>query len=110
MVSKPYRVGDRHPQHRDEVAILWTQGASFRSMLFVQPMHGCSNVAPRERKLDTESSLPDSGRPTGRPARVYRLPPDGFAGAPPLDWLANGEAGAASFGFSFLGFFASRLP
>src|SRR5689334_8043020 len=79
-------------------------------MLFVQPMHGCSNVAPQERKLDTESSSPDRGRPTGRPARVYRLPPDGFAGAPPLDWLANGEAGAASFGFSFFGFFASRLP
>src|SRR4051812_19826722 len=44
------------------------------------------------------------------PRGCYRLPPDGFPGALPLAWLAKGEAGAASFGFSFLGFLASRLP
>ena len=52
----------------------------------------------------------DSGRPTRQPRGCYRLPPGGFAGPPPLPWLAKGEAGAASFGFSFLGFLASRLP
>jgi hypothetical protein len=40
----------------------------------------------------------------------YRLPPDDLPGALPLPWFANGETGAASFGFSFFGFFASRLP
>jgi len=40
----------------------------------------------------------------------YRLPPDGFAGVPPLAWFAKGEVGIASFGLSFFGFFASRLP
>jgi hypothetical protein len=40
----------------------------------------------------------------------YRLPPTGFAGAPPLPWFAKGEVGIASLGFSFFGFFASRLP
>src|SRR5215218_4559378 len=52
----------------------------------------------------------DSGLPTRQPRGCYRLPPTGFAGPPPLPWLAKGEAGAASFGFSFLGFLASRLP
>jgi hypothetical protein len=41
---------------------------------------------------------------------IYRLPLGGFAAAPPLPWFAKGEAGTASFGFSFFGFFASRLP
>jgi hypothetical protein len=41
----------------------------------------------------------------------YRLPPSGFVGVPPWLWLAKGEAAAAIvFGFSFFGFFASRLP
>jgi hypothetical protein len=41
----------------------------------------------------------------------YRLPPSGFGGVPPLLWLVKGEAAAAIvFGFSFFGFFASRLP
>src|SRR5215207_2795098 len=52
----------------------------------------------------------DSGLPTRQPRGCYRLPPTGFAGPPPLPWFAKGEAGAASFGFSFLGFLASRLP
>src|SRR3954470_15456349 len=53
----------------------------------------------------------DDDRPVGQRARVsYLLPPGGFAGALPLAWLAKGEIGAASFGFSFLGFLASRLP
>src|SRR4051812_21678841 len=53
----------------------------------------------------------DDDRPAGQRARVsYRLPPGGFPGALPLAWLAKGEVGAASFGFSFLGFLASRLP
>jgi hypothetical protein len=38
------------------------------------------------------------------------LPPGGFAGALPLLWFAKGEAATAVFGFSFFGFFASRLP
>src|SRR5215213_4801143 len=50
------------------------------------------------------------GRPTGQPRGRYRVPPDGFARPLPLPWLAKGEAGAASFGFSFLAFLASRLP
>jgi hypothetical protein len=41
----------------------------------------------------------------------YRLPPSGLSGVPLWLWLAKGEAAAAIvFGFSFLGFFASRLP
>jgi hypothetical protein len=40
---------------------------------------------------------------------LYRFPPDGFPDAPPLPWVAKGEAGTASLGLSFLGFFASRL-
>src|SRR3954451_20931606 len=53
----------------------------------------------------------DDDRPAGQRSRVsYFLPPGGFVGALPLPWLAKGEVGAASFGFSFLGFFASRLP
>ncbi len=40
--------------------MLWAQGASFRSMLFVQPMHGCSYVAPQKCKLDMGSSSPIS--------------------------------------------------
>jgi hypothetical protein len=49
---------------------------------------------------------PFAGDARGR----YRLPPDGFAGVPPLPWFAKGEVGIASFGLSFFGFFASRLP
>src|SRR3954470_12983531 len=53
----------------------------------------------------------DDDRPARQRARVsYFLPPGGFVGALPLPWLAKGEAGAAAFGFSFLGFLASRLP
>src|SRR3954469_24968164 len=53
----------------------------------------------------------DDDRPAGQRARVaYFLLPGGFAGALPLVWLAKGEVGAASFGFSFFGFLASRLP
>jgi hypothetical protein len=46
----------------------------------------------------------------GNVRRRYRLPPDGFAGVLPLPAFAKGEAGIVSFGFSFFGFFASRLP
>ena len=54
---------------------------------------------------------PDDDRPARqRSGAVYLLPPGGFVGALPLPWLAKGEVGAASFGFSFLGFLASRLP
>jgi len=54
---------------------------------------------------------PDDDRPARQRSRAfYLLPPGGFVGALPLPWLAKGEAGAASFGFSFLGFLASRLP
>lgn len=54
---------------------------------------------------------PDDDRPARRRSRAfYLLPPGGFVGALPLPWLAKGEAGGASFGFSFLGFLASRLP
>ena len=61
-------------------------------------------------ELALQRSLHDD-RPAGQRARVsYRLPPGGFPGALPLAWLAKGEVGAASFGFSFLGFLASRLP
>jgi hypothetical protein len=38
------------------------------------------------------------------------LPPGGFAGALPLPGFVKDEAATAGFGFSFFGFFASRLP
>ena len=37
------------------------------------------------------------------------MPPGGFDGALPFAWLPKGDAGAAFLGFSFFGFFASRL-
>src|SRR3954468_21489621 len=53
----------------------------------------------------------DDDRPARQRSRAfYLLPPGGFAGALPLPWLAKGGGGAASFGFSFFGFLASRLP
>ena len=53
----------------------------------------------------------DDDRPARQRSRaVYLLPPGGFVGALPLPWLAKGEVGAASFGFSFFGFLASRFP
>src|SRR5215211_3734677 len=70
-------------------------------------MAGVSN----DRLYDHAAVGLDNDRPAGQRSRVfYLLPPGGFAGAPPLPWLAKGEVGAASFGFSFLGFLASRLP
>jgi hypothetical protein len=58
------------------------------------------------RQVDALNRVPSAGEAWRR----YRLPPDGFAGVLPLPEFAKGEAGTASFGFSFFGFFASRLP
>jgi len=64
-----------------------------------------------DRLYDCAAVGLDDDRPARQRSRaVYLLPPGGFAGALPLPWLAKGEVGAASFGFSFFGFLASRLP
>jgi hypothetical protein len=71
------------------------------------PMAGVSD----DLLYDHAAVGPDDDRPARQRSRAfYLLPPGGFVGALPLPWLAKGEAGAASFGFSFLGFLASRLP
>src|SRR3954451_4022530 len=71
------------------------------------PMTGVSD----DLLYDHAAVGPDDDRPARERSRAsYLLPPGGFVGALPLPWLAKGEAGAASFGFSFLGFLASRLP
>src|SRR4051794_23214130 len=97
-----------------------------QSSLEPHVMHyGCGRCAPRsrilaptlmaavsnERLCGCAAVGPDDDRPVGQRSRAfYLLPPGGFVGALPLPWLAKGEAGAASFGFSFFGFLASRLP
>src|SRR3982751_7138516 len=71
------------------------------------PMAGVSD----DLLYDHAAVGPDDDRPARQRSRAsYLLPPGGFVGALPLPWLAKGEAGAASLGFSFLGFLASRLP